>query len=298
MPAGQGDLQMHTIELANHTWQLSLLPQWGGRIARLRATGMDVLVPLEADGFDPLAWPKAGAYPLLPYSNRLRDARLQFQGREHVLPAHPAARPHTLHGVAHTLAWQVETCSAEQLLIACDYHGEHWPWPVRFEQHFVLDCAQLKITQRVFNRGDTPMPGGLGLHPYFLRQPGMRARFVAQHDWPIDDQYLPSGERRTLGEALQFDSRDSTEVAHYLSGWDGLLQLNYHQGALRLQAAEPLSHFVAFAPAGATYICLEPVSHLADAFNAETAQWADVGTQVVAPGGSLEATLIFTWQPA
>lgn len=289
---------MQRIELTNATWQLSLLPLWGGRIASLRAAGMDVLVPLEAERFDPLAWPKAGAYPLLPYSNRLRDARLHFQGREHALPAHPAALPHTLHGVAHTLAWQVEQHSAEQLLIACDYHGEHWPWPVRFEQHFLLDGAQLQITQRLFNCGDMPMPGGLGLHPYFLRQPGMRARFVAQHDWLIDSQYLPTGERRSLKQALQIDSSASSEVAHYLSGWDGLLQLDYPQGALRLQAAEPLSHFVAFAPAGAPYLCLEPVSHLADAFNAGTAQWADVGTQVVAPGGRLEATLTFTWQPA
>lgn len=289
---------MQRTELSNATWQLSLLPQWGGRIASLRAAGIDILVPLEDERFDPLAWPKAGAYPLMPYSNRLRDARLHFQGREHALPAHPAALPHTLHGVAHTLAWQVEQRGAEQLLITCDYHGEHWPWPVRFEQHFLLDGAQLHITQRLFNRGETPMPGGLGLHPYFLRQPGLRACFVAQHDWLIDGQYLPTGERRSLDQTLQIDSSASSEIAYYLSGWNGLLQLDYLQGELRLQAAEPLSHFVAFAPAGAAYFCLEPVSHLADAFNADTAQWSDVGTRVVPPGGSLEATLIFTWQPA
>lgn len=298
MLAGREYSQMQTIELTNSTWQLRLLPQWGGRIASLRAMSMNVLVPLEADQFDPLAWPKAGAYPLLPYSNRLRDARLHFQGREHALPAHPAALPHTLHGVAHTLAWHVESSSAKAMMIACDYQGEHWPWPVRFEQHFELEGSQLRITQRLINQGESPMPGGLGLHPYFLRQSGMRARFEAQHDWLIDSEYMPTGERRTLDEALQIDSNKTNEIAHYLSGWNGRMQLDYAQGMLNLEAAEPVSHLVAFAPAGAPYFCLEPVTHLADAFNASTSQWADVGTHVIAPGGVLEATLIFTWQPA
>ncbi len=287
---------MQSIELANATWQLSLLPQWGGRIARLRATGMDVLVPLQADHFDPLAWPKAGAYPLIPYSNRLRDARLSFQGREHLLPAHPTARPHTLHGVAHTQTWAVEAADAQCALLTCDYQGEHWPWPVRFEQRFELNDECLCITQRLVNRGETSMPGGLGLHPYFVRQPGMRASFRAKQDWLIDSQYMPTGERRALEHPLEIDDSHHEQIAHYLSGWAGRLQLEYPSGELLLEAADPLSHFVAFAPSDAPYLCLEPVTHLADAFNAAPSRWAEVGTQVVAPGDTLEATLIFTWR--
>ena len=79
---------MHTVVLSNATWSLGVLPAWGGRIAHLNAEGLDILLPINASQFDPLDWPRAGAYPLMPYSNRIRNARLQFAGTEHALPAH------------------------------------------------------------------------------------------------------------------------------------------------------------------------------------------------------------------
>ncbi|MNJ03340.1 hypothetical protein D3C73_1636200 [compost metagenome] len=64
-----------------------------------------------------------------------------------------------------------------------------------------------------------------------------------------------------------------------------------------MQAEAPLSHFVAFAPADAAYLCLEPVSHLADAFNTPANQWPELGTHRIEPGQRLEATLDLAWQP-
>jgi aldose 1-epimerase len=286
---------MQPVVLSNATWTLSLLPAWGGRIAALRANGLDVLVPIDSEGFDPLNWPRAGAYPLMPYSNRLRNAQLSFNGRVHDLPAHPAAAPHTLHGVSHTLAWDVVSATADQLLIACDYEDEHWPWAFRAEQQFALSGNRLRITLALTNNGEQPMPGGLGLHPYFQRHPGLRAHYAAGRDWAIDCDYLVTGEYRDQPRNLVFEADDARALAHYQSRWDGHLQLAYGSGRLDLHASAPLSHFVAFAPAHATYLCLEPVSHLADAFNQPRSTWHDVGTHELAPGQRLSATLDFTW---
>lgn len=288
---------MKPVLLDNDCWSLSVLPEWGGRIGSLRAGNLDVLVPVESPTFDPLVWPKAGAYPLMPYSNRLRHARLSFDGIAYELPAHPAAEPHTLHGVSHTQAWQVEHSTSEQMTIACEYRGEHWPWPIRCEQHFRLDGNQLTIRMSLTNLGETLMPGGIGLHPYFLRRPGMRARFQAGSTRAIDSEYL-AGDRCLLGDLpMTIDASDEKKQAHYLSEWDGLLKLDYPEGQLRLDAGQPLTHFVAFAPAGCPYLCLEPVSHLADAFNQAPSKWRDVGTQVLAPGACLAASITLSWMP-
>jgi len=287
---------MQPLLLSNATWSLGLLPAWGGRIAHLRADGLDLLLPIAAESFDPLDWPRAGAYPLMPYSNRIRNAHLHFEGRDYALPVHPAAQPHTLHGVAHAVPWQVVEQGDQWLTLACDYQGEHWPWAFRAEQRFVLDGKRLRIELALVNRGETPMPAGLGLHPYFQRHPGMKVRYQAGREWQIDDQYLATGDFREVTQALLIDADAAHGLAHYQSCWDGQLQLDYTSATLCLQASEPLSHFVAFAPAGSPYLCLEPVSHLADAFNQPRDSWEQTGTHELAPGRRLQASLDFTWQ--
>lgn len=288
---------MTMLKLHNETWALALLPHWGGRVASLRVGALDIFTPVPSGDFDPLNWPRGGAYPLLPYSNRLRGARLAHAGQLHALPVHPAAAPHTLHGVSHTLAWDVLEHSAEQILIGCAYHGEHWPWPVRFEQRYVLAGNTLRLSLALTNLGTTPMPAGLGLHPYFQRHPGMAARFFVEKDWDIDEDYLPTGSTHTLDEAVVVPAAIEHELALYGSGWDGRLLLSYPGGALHVVASQPLTHFVAFAPVGAPYLCLEPVSHLADAFNTAVQDWPAQGTQIVEPGETLGAHLSFTWVP-
>lgn len=287
---------MQPLLLTNATWSIGLLPAWGGRIAHLQADGLDVLLPINTETFDPLDWPRAGAYPLIPYSNRIRNAHLHFAGCDYSLPAHPAARPHTLHGVTHTVPWQVVEQGDQQLTIACNYQGDHWPWAFRAEQRYLLDGHRLRIELVLINLGNSTMPAGLGLHPYFQRHSGLKVRYQVGREWQIDDHYLATGASREVSQAQLIDADDTQAMAHYQSGWDGLLQLDYLSGTLLLKASEPLSHFVAFAPAGSPSLCLEPVSHLADAFNQPSNSWADNGTLELAPEGRLQATLEFTWQ--
>lgn len=289
---------MKRIALQNNIWSLALIPEWGGRVARLQANGLDIVTPITSESFDPVTWPKGGIYPLMPYSNRIRDSRLAHAGLIHALPPHPAVAPHTLHGVAHTLAWLASNESEDNVSLTCDYHGEHWPWPVRFEQHFSLSDDQLCIKIVVTNLGNSSMPAGLGLHPYFHRHGGMRAEFGVGRIWDIDDVYLPSRVAHSTPGSIVIIEDIPQELALYGSEWDGELKVTYPQGRLAIQTQAPLTHFVAFSPVGAPYVCLEPVSHLADAFNSPPSQWTDQGTHALEPGESLTASLTFTWQPS
>jgi aldose 1-epimerase len=288
---------MNRVELHNDIWSLELIPEWGGRVALLKAGGLGIMTPIEADHFDPLAWPKGGIYPLMPYSNRVRHARLVHAGTVHELPAHPATFPHTLHGVAHTLPWRVSVRSEEHITLTCEYEGEHWPWPVRFEQSFALEGNQLRLDLGVINLGRSSMPAGIGLHPYFHRHAGMRVELSVGNLWDIDAEYLPTGSVRPQEHPIVLEDNLQRELALYGSEWDGLLKVHYPRGQLLVEAKCPLSHVVIFAPLDAPYLCLEPVSHLADAFNAPPSEWSAQGTQVLEPGQALTATLTFSWLP-
>lgn len=288
---------MNRVELHNDTWSLELIPQWGGRVALLKAGGLDIMTPIEADNFDPLAWPKGGIYPLMPYSNRVRHAKLVHAGIVYELPAHPAALPHTLHGVAQTLPWEVSLRSKESITLTCKYEGEHWPWRVRFEQRFTLEGNRLHLDLGVTNLGRSSMPTGIGLHPYFHRHAGMRVELSVAKLWDIDSEYLPTGIAHSHEHPIILDDSLHGELALYGSEWDGLLKVHYPQGQLLMEAKSPLSHVIVFAPVDAPYLCLEPVSHLADAFNAPPSEWSAQGTQVLEPGQAMTAKLAFSWLP-
>jgi aldose 1-epimerase len=288
---------MKRVELKNKTWSLALIPEWGGRVARLQATGLDIVTPITSQSFDPVAWPKGGIYPLMPYSNRIRDSRLAHGGVTHALPPHPAVLPHTLHGVSQALPWLVANHSERNATLTCVYDGAHWPWPVRFEQQFTLNDDQLLIEIAVTNLGNSSMPAGLGLHPYMQRHAGMHMELNLGRSWEIDEAYLPTGVAHSRYQSVVIGEDIKEELALYGSDWDGELKVSYPEGQLTLQTQAPLTHFVAFAPLDAPYICLEPVSHLADAFNSPLSEWPAQGTQVLGPGETLAATLNFTWRP-
>lgn len=288
------------LTIANDFLHLELAPAWGGRIVRLRAVAADtdILVPLEATGFDPIDWPRGGAYPLVPYSNRIKNARLSFQGRRLTLPVHPKGAPHTLHGVGHTLRWQVAEATSDKVTIRAEYEGEQWPWPFRAEQSFRLDQATLTHSMSVTNLGMTAMPAGLGFHPYFRFDRTARASFGAVDKWIIGADYLPAGIRQPVGATVVLDAAacEAQEYVDYFSGWTGQAAISSDTGTVSLSATGELTHLVAFAPAGGRYLCLEPVSHVANGFNLEAAGCTGTGTRVLRPGESFCASIDIGWR--
>jgi aldose 1-epimerase len=167
-------------------------PEIGGRLTRLVYRGEDIIVPLLDDDFDPLFWPKAGGYPLIPYHNRIEAARLAFAGQQIVLEPHPGALPHTLHGPAQRREWRVCSRSENALEMVLDYVPDaDWPWAFRASQRFEIGAERLLIELALANTGNGPMPAGLGWHPYFA---GGEVGHDAGFWWPHDEDLLPTGE--------------------------------------------------------------------------------------------------------
>lgn len=104
-------------------------PDLGGRVSKLKhSSGVDILVSLEIDAYEPPYWPKAGAYPLVPYRNRIYHSRLQMQEGLIALEPHQQAIPHTLHGPAQLRPWSGEEHSGGSLTIQIGWKpDEAWP---------------------------------------------------------------------------------------------------------------------------------------------------------------------------
>ncbi|MHA1564401.1 MAG: aldose 1-epimerase [Alphaproteobacteria bacterium] len=238
------------------------------------------------------------SFPLVPFSNRIRDGRFSFQGRDIALPLNFLPERHTIHGQGWKRAWTVTEQTANRLAIAYDHAGDDWPFPYHAAQDFQLTGDILEQTLMVRNTGDQDMPLGLGVHPYFVRTP--RATITATVDamWTTDEETMPKDlvtpppERQPANGIIADEIRiDNTYV-----GWRGEARVTWPEwhAHLTIRADPPLDKLVLFTPTGEDYLCVEPVTNITDAFNYATQGRDDTGLIVLAPGGSQSYTITFT----
>jgi aldose 1-epimerase len=296
---------MSATSIATAGLAAQIAAEAGGRLARLswqRPTGVvvDIVVPLTT-GLAPPRWPKAGAYPLIPYANRIAHGRLSFLGRVHEVAPHPDAHPHSLHGHAHLVPWIcVKTGDAQaDLFLACA-RSEAWPWAFEARQRFVVQKDELIVSLSLRNVDRVAMPAGLGWHPYFAASTSARLVFDAEEWWPDASDHLPLGYPRPLDPDLRsplvVPDRDLTA---YLGRWSGEVQFFRKDGVrITVLADKIFGHLVVHRPADAAYLCIEPVTHVADGFNLAASGVRGAGLHVLGPGDELTGTVRVTLSEA
>jgi aldose 1-epimerase len=248
-------------------WEAEVRPEIGGSLGALRHGGADVLRPMPAGSSDPL---EAACFPLVPYCNRIRDGRFAFAGREVALPANFPPEPHSLHGLGWQAPWTVTGEGGFKCSLAHRHDGSGgWPWAYDAEQRLRLGAQGCAITLDVTNRGETPMPCGVGLHPYFRRRSETRVRFGSSGMIVVDDGLIPTGEMVLSGRVADFEAGAALParlVDHCFPGWDAAATIADDLGTIELTArGAPLLHV--YAPEDGSTLCLEPVSHPPDALN-------------------------------
>lgn len=268
--------------LAAHGWELEVLPATGGAINRLRHAGRDILRPGPTGNSDPL---QAGSFPLIPYVNRIAYGRMQFRGREWLLPANFGDHPHTLHGIGWQRPWQIERHAEDRIDLLLHHPGGNgWPFPFRARQWMQLAPDGFETGLALTNLADEPAPAGLGFHPYFPRHADSRLTARFQAAWTVDGEGLPL-ERVPADRFGDWASGDMVEkpvlVDNPYEDWSGEALIEGGGAALRLTGIGT-PHFQIYAPPGADFFCAEPATDLPDAINR-------AGMRVLTPGGELRA---------
>src|SRR5690606_31695334 len=93
-----------SLRLRSDNWAAGLRPEIGGCLAALACGGVEVLRTMPPGATHPL---ESACFPLVPWCNRIRDARFEWRGREVSLPANFPPEPHSLHGLGWLQPWTV-----------------------------------------------------------------------------------------------------------------------------------------------------------------------------------------------
>lgn len=277
------------IALSAGDWAAEVLPGLGGSIGRLDWRGQPVFRPSPERPSDPL---ETGCFPLVPYANRIARGRFRWSGREIDLGPTPGFEPHALHGQAWRAPWTVVDRDARSVRLNLGMVAALWPWAWRAEQVIRLDEDGLRIDLSLTNADETPMPGGLGLHPYFATGALDRVRLTAPSVW-IGESLIPE---RLVPAAAVTDwsggvARGSAPfVDNAYEGWAGVAEIIGADRTIHLSS--PASRLHVYAPVAHAFIALEPVTHRPDALNGGSGE--PDGPTVLAPGETMSLSLRVT----
>ena len=266
------------ITLRHGEWVATVALQ-GGAVIALTKRGDDILRPTPTGASDILDF---ACFPLVPYANRIAGGRFSFDGREVRLPVLPRFAPHALHGEGWLAVWTVLEQAPDRVTLSLGNGG--WPWRYEARQTFSLSDDGLRIDLAVINRDTTPMPAGIGLHPYFPRHGDTRLQAPASGVWTgediVPDRLAPSAE---VSDWTDRPVADAPFVDHCFEGWTGEARLSDAAGTTIVRA--PVDRLHIYVPTGEAYLCVEPVSHRPDAFN--QAAPGEQGFTVLQPGETL-----------
>ncbi|MCI4644726.1 MAG: hypothetical protein MRY64_08100 [Hyphomonadaceae bacterium] len=267
-------------------WHLSARPELGGALMACQYKGEHVLRPgLEGHGVL-----GASAFPMVPFVGRITNGQFAFEGVSHQLTANFLPEPHTIHGFGWKAKWASDPREdALQLdLIAPD---SRWPWPIRAQQLYQVDGACLTLKMSLTNLGETAMPAGLGWHPYFeAAGAAVKADITGVWTGEPPHRLVSSGPWKGLGALTPVAGLDMDQCCEWPGGEAELMLGDGIR--VSLKASEPARRLTIYAPAGADFFCVEPVTHAPDAVNMADPEVA--GLQMLAPGEMLTLEMCIT----
>jgi aldose 1-epimerase len=268
-------------------------------LEQANGTAVAVLHPFPESEDQVENWAKGGLYPLVPYWGRIANATLRYRRRTHALQPFPEGTAHTLHGIAQRRPWQIDAHTEDAATLSYAHHPDrHWPWPFLARMQIELSANQLRVAISVCNTGVQSMPAGIGLHPYLPSHASQRLLLKAERCWEATDDCLAIQPIQVPVEHdfCQPKRLGPAELTVLYQGWQLPLTLTHASGpSLVLGGSDALDHLVLHQPEGAPYVCVEPVSHTADAFNLHARGVFGTGHRSLAPGEVLAGSMSLAW---
>jgi aldose 1-epimerase len=152
-----------------HGDQRAVIVEVGGGLRVYENGGRAIL-----DGYGADALCSGGrGQPLIPWPNRTRDGRYEWEGAELQLDLSEPAATNAIHGLTRWRNWSVRERSASLVAMTHALHpSPGYPFTLELELRYELSAEGLSVTASAVNVGDRACPYGIGFHPY-LSPPGL-----------------------------------------------------------------------------------------------------------------------------
>ena len=214
-----------------------------------------------------------GCFPLVPFSNRIAASRFSFGSeRVHLSPNHPQdPQCPVLHGSGWLAEWDIRTITPACAQMTYRHLAGEWPWNFSASQTVTAFGDGFEVLLEIENLSDRAMPAGLGLHPYFPRTERTILRSLHRGEWQPDERQIPTELELAPKPVDWWDGAPvGTRIVDTVyTDRQGRLTIEWPERGLAARILPPadLSFTTVYVPEGEEFFCVEPVSHMTDAFN-------------------------------
>ena len=290
------------LVISSEAWRLGVLPGLGGcwSFGQIQVDGrwLDLVRPTPDEGLlDPEA---TSSFPLLPWSNRIREGVLEWGGERFQLVRN-GADGSAIHGAVRQLPWHVASHTENAIDLrfsSSDAVGVNWPWRFSARQVFTLVEGGLVVMMSVTNDDDVAFPAGLGQHPYFQRRLGTEDAVLttdADAGYALEAGLALGAAGEVPARAEYRDGRPlgSEFVDDVLTNLGGTpARWRYPDVGVEVSVVVDASfgHLVVYEPVGRDFFAVEPVTHVNGGFSLHARGVTGTGVAVVEPGATFEAS--------
>jgi aldose 1-epimerase len=282
------------------------------RFAVKRGSELIEILWREPNFLEGVGMPSRSGVPLLfPFPGRLPGKTLNWQGKSYHLGSDDG-RGNAIHGFVHTRPWRM--ISQSESRVVGEFHAwqddpslkQRWPADFRITATYELAGSVLQMHYRMENPGNTPLPCGLGTHPYFRVPLGGAAANDCLVQLPVTTQWeliemIPTGRQLPLANAKELAAGkkfgelvlDNCFAGLQFNGeWCAAKILDKESGrTMTIRFYQAFRECVVYTPGHREAICIEPYTCVPGAAAMEDP--AAAGLRILGPGDSFEARVEF-----
>jgi aldose 1-epimerase len=143
--------------------QKAVVTEVGAGLRAYSVGGRDVV-----EGYGPDEMSAGGrGQVLIPWPNRLKNGRYEFDGRSHQLPLTEPEHGNAIHGLVRWVPWSAKEHDPHRVLVEYVLHPQPgYPFELDLRIEYALSTSGLTVTTTATNIGTAPCPYGSGSHPY------------------------------------------------------------------------------------------------------------------------------------
>jgi len=282
---------MDDIRITDGGLEISVSRQ-GGAIRRAEFRGRAFL--------QPRGGPDGGmaSFPLVPFGNRVDYNVITVRGRDYSFQQN-TGDPLYLHGDGWLGLWSIEAHDERSLTLSYEHEASRLsPYGYSASQGFSVSEGRLDNVLSVTNRGDMPMPFGLGFHPFFPLTPNTTLLAPASRFWTERQGYLPDAPV-AIPDEFDFSTPRTIPdrwINNAFEGWDGAASIRWPELGMSadIEMDGIFGNYMIYTPGNAGFFCFEPMSHLPNGHHMR-----DFGGLVLlAPGESLTGRMTISLSAA
>ena len=148
---------------------------------------------------------------LVPWPNRLRDGRYDFDGESFQVPLSEPDKQNAIHGFLRWVSWTVADRAEDRVVMEHTLHPRAgYPFGLHTSVEYRVDAGGLTSTVTATNVGDRTCPYGMGVHPYLrVDEESVDSYWLespANRQLTMDERAIPTGVADVEGTPYDFRS--------------------------------------------------------------------------------------------